>query len=325
MIKVINLFLIAFSLNAHSIVVSNMTFEATRSCPAYQSKNKQTNPNNLAVEPNRTYTVRELNKASPDWFRIEMADMHELRWVSAECGTASRGEHDPNSCTNAGMADSYVLALSSQPGFCETYGYEAAKPECRKLSKNSYQAKHLTLHGLWPNQNICGQNYGFCEVNAQPNHCDYVPLSLSVGVGEQLKKLMPSYYYGSCLERHEWYKHGTCQILSADDYFTLAMRLVSEADQSPFGVFLTEHQGQKVQLNDLRQTIANSFGANNQTKIYLGCKNGILVDVFVQLPALIPVDKPLAELVSEAPDAYYKDLCPKLVTISNFSKEAWYY
>ncbi len=65
------------------------------------------------------------------------------------------------------MADSHVLALSSQSGFCQTYGFEAGKPECLKLSKTSYQARHLTLHGLWPKLNSCGQRYGFCGVRPQ--------------------------------------------------------------------------------------------------------------------------------------------------------------
>lgn len=93
--------------------------------------------------------------------------------------------------THAGMSDSYVLALSSQPGFCQTYGYEAGKPECMHLPKNSYQAKHLTLHGLWPNQSACGQSYGYCGVEQKSNHCAYPPLNLSSQVAEQLKKLCP--------------------------------------------------------------------------------------------------------------------------------------
>ncbi|MGL5743130.1 MAG: ribonuclease T2 family protein [Legionella sp.] len=104
--------------------------------------------------------------------------------------------------THAGMSDSYVLALRLQPGFCQTYGYEAGKTECRNLPSNSYQAKHLTLHGLWPNQNACGQRYGFCGVEQKTNHCAYSPLELSSQVSALLKKVMPSFFYGSCLERH---------------------------------------------------------------------------------------------------------------------------
>lgn len=89
---------------------------------------------------------------------------------------------------SAGKSDSNVLALSSQPGFCQTYGYEVGKPECNHLSKNSYQATHFTLHGLWPTQSSCGQAYGFCGVKQRLDHCDYEPVELSPGIAEHLKK-----------------------------------------------------------------------------------------------------------------------------------------
>ena len=226
--------------------------------------------------------------------------------------------------TNAGMPDSYILALSSQPGFCQTYGYEAGKPECMHLPKNSYQAKHLTLHGLWPNQNACGQRYGFCGVEQKTSHCAYPSLNLSPQVSENLKKIMPSYNYGSCLERHEWNKHGSCQILSADEYFSLAMRLTAAVDDSVFGQYLIQHQGQKVQLTTLRDTVVKAFGKKNSGKVYLGCKNGILVDIYIQLPALIPYDGSLESLIDDAPNPQTNDTCPNNVTLSNFNKGSWF-
>lgn len=221
---------------------------------------------------------------------------------------------------SAGRADSYVLAMSSQPGFCQTYGYEAGKPECLKLSKNAYEAKHLVLHGLWPNQDNCGQSYGFCGVKPKPNHCDYASVPLSETVGTALQQFMPSFRYGSCLERHEWFKHGSCQVLSADDYFTLAMRLTAEMDQSLLGHYLTDHNGQRVMLASIREVIVQSFGKTNRGKIFLGCKNGVLVDVFVALPVLLAANEPLQVLIEQAPDYRYRDACPKKVFISNFNK-----
>lgn len=226
--------------------------------------------------------------------------------------------------TQPGMSDSYILALSSQPGFCQTYGYEAGKPECLHLPPSSYQAKHLTLHGLWPNQNGCGQNYGYCGVEPKTNHCSYPALNFSPYVAENLKKIMPSFQYGSCLERHEWNKHGSCQTLSVDDYFALAMRLTTAADDSIFGQYLTQHQGKKVRLSALRDTVVSAFGKKNSGKIYLGCKNGILVDVYIQLPALIPRDEALESLIDAAPNPKTKDTCPREVTISNFNKGSWF-
>ncbi len=76
--------------------------------------------------------------------------------------THSSAFYQPSQCNDPNSADSYVLALSSQAGFCETYGFEAGRPECLHLTKDSYAATHLTLHGLWPNKDLCGTYYGYC-------------------------------------------------------------------------------------------------------------------------------------------------------------------
>ena len=39
-----------------------------------------------------------------------------------------------------------VLAVSWQPGFCET---RPRLPECRSQKKSRYDATHFALHGLW--------------------------------------------------------------------------------------------------------------------------------------------------------------------------------
>ena len=48
---------------------------------------------------------------------------------------------------HAGMSDSNVLALSSQPGFCQTYGYEAGKrvPESEHEDDEGHDAICLVL------------------------------------------------------------------------------------------------------------------------------------------------------------------------------------
>ncbi|BCA97011.1 hypothetical protein TUM19329_33720 [Legionella antarctica] len=261
MIKIITLFLLFCTFNVNASMPVSGTFEAIQVCPAYKSKNSKSNPGHLMVQPSYHYPLREINKTPPDWLRIELPEEHNsLRWVRGNCGVSEYHERDTNRCTSdVGMADSYVLALSSQSGFCQTYGYEAGKPECMNLARDSYQASHLTLHGLWPNQDACGQRYGFCGVNPRSNHCAYFPLDLNSSVAEKLKKIMPSYHYGSCLERHEWNKHGTCQILTANDYFTLAMRLATEADQTALGQYYSGPHCQDSDPFNLRYNFNSTF------------------------------------------------------------------
>lgn len=322
------LFLMLYSLLslASSPVTGHMLI--TKSCPAYLSKNKKSNPDHLSTQVNRIYLVREVNKAQdPHWLRLWMPEspQHPLRWVHTSCGVVDYEDVKPQTCQQSpGFADSYVLALSWQPGFCQTYGYDAGKPECQHLPAQSYQASHLVLHGLWPNQHSCGDHYGFCGVQAAANHCDYAPVSLSDKVSGQLRTLMPAYSAGSCLERHEWNKHGSCQSLSSDDYFGLATRLTREADQTPLALYLRDHIGHRVTRDLLRDKVRQSFGVEATRKVYFGCKNGLLVDVYIQLPAIMPDDASLTHLIDEAPEFARYEGCPESIGISNFSNESRY-
>lgn len=135
---------------------------------------------------------------------------------------------------------------------------------------------------------------------------------------------MPSFAVGGCLERHEWYKHGSCQVLSSNDYFSLALRLTQEVQATSFGSYLHDHVGQRVPLAQLREAIVQSFGEQAVYKVYLGCKNGYLVDIFIQLPALIPFTEPLDSLVKKSKPLSRYDGCPASVGISNFSKKTFW-
>jgi ribonuclease T2 len=321
----IAIILLSFLTGSFASVNVMGSFEASSSCPAYLSKNKKTNPDDLYVQPKATYKLLEINRQNnPDWLRIVFPDNpFSSRWVSATCGIANYQRPQPQSCEQSpGLANSYIIALSWQPGFCETYGYEAGKPECRKLSDNSYSASHLVLHGLWPNQENCGDHYGFCTTVQKSNHCDYPPLNLSEEVANALKMLMPSYAFGSCLERHEWNKHGSCQFLSMDDYFALATRLTKEVDQTALGNYLHEHRGQRVTRQQLQAMVSQSFGNDATHKVYLGCKNGVLVDIFIQLPAFLPENESLISLVKKAPELSRYEGCPEQIEISNFKSES---
>ncbi|MFZ9036276.1 MAG: ribonuclease T2 family protein [Francisellaceae bacterium] len=219
---------------------------------------------------------------------------------------------------DSGYADSYVLALSSQAGFCQTYGYDAGKKECQEMTQNSPYLYQFTLHGLWPNQDACGTNYGFCNTKKQRNFCDYESLNLSTKTADALKAVMPSYNYGTCLARYEWNKHGSCQALNQDDYFGVAIDLVSQINSSNFGLYFKKHVGQTISLHELESAFDQSFGSNMHQKLYLNCKQGVLVDLYIELPlfdAHSSLD--LKQLLPMAPDAK-KDHCPSNFKLSDF-------
>jgi ribonuclease T2 len=287
------------------------TFSAERSCPAYVSKNKQTNPDSAQIAPGQSYPAFEANKSeSPDWYRIRLssADPPE-RWVSVDCGRFQASEpgggdggQEPSGdrCNIAGQADSYVLALSWQPAFCES---KPQKPECRIADSAAYQARNFTLHGLWPNKKSCGTRYGFCgEVkNQEHDFCDYPELRLDTASRNSLAQVMPSVEAGSCLERHEWHKHGTCQSEWSDDqYFELASDLTRQFNESGMAYLMNRRIGREVRTEDFLSRLAAVLGSGARERVKLSCTNGMLVDVHVSLPAGIQSGADLEALIAQA-------------------------
>ena len=122
--------------------------------------------------------------------------------------TALAGNEPPakDTCHTPGLANSYTLAFTWQPAFCESH---KKKAECR----NGGQSSGFTLHGLWPNSSDCGRNYSYCgDVRKNgKGMCGNPPVSLSQETRQALVQRMPGAIDTSCLDRHEWFKHGTCQ------------------------------------------------------------------------------------------------------------------
>lgn len=321
--KLIGVLLVAvwlsFGLNPPSIAGVSATgeFTATKDCQAYQSIKRKTNPGNVQLETGKTYPVIELN-VSPGttWYRLRIDNaVPAERWTYFSCGTAEISDAEDssvnngedaadNQCHTAGLEDSYVLAISWQPAFCE--GHQE-KPECSVTDQQSYQAQNFTLHGLWPNKKSCGTGYGLCgkyKTEKRP-FCDYEPVSIQTETFEKLGKLMPSAAHGSCLQRHEWYKHGTCQTeWDADGYFAVAMRLLEEFNASGMATFMTQNIGKQVMTSSFFEKVDNAFGEQASRRLQISCKEGMLVDVYIRLPADLPENVALSTLIQQAKPAF---------------------
>ena len=210
--------------------------------------------------------------------------------------------------------DSYVLALSFQPGFCKVHG--DSKKECRHIRDDAYLSHHFSLHGLWPNQDACGIHYGFCNAQPKDQFCDYAPLILNEMASKQLGDVMLSYRYQTCLERHEWNKHGTCQERTPDDYFLLATHFVNEMNASLLGDYIANHVGEMVKLKALQDVVSQQFGKNASHNILFHCQGAILTEVTVGLPDTLSETNSLVELVQQAtPNKTKKNTCPSRVMI----------
>lgn len=336
-------------------------FIADKRCELFQSKNKQTNPDQQRSSIGQHYPVLEIlgDSAKPDWLRVHSnAVKAPMRWISGDCGqyspnvavhnlptpatsmvtvqttTASNitvksqdslkepstpEKHQINQCQIQGNFDSHILALSWQSTFCELYGRH--KAECRTLGQtpDSSQWQHFSLHGLWPNKQQCGTRYGYCStVKLQPNDfCTYPEFELQPSVRQKLEQVMPSARHGTCLERHEWWKHGTCRSQDPSEYFLLAAQLTQAVNASAWvQKFIHKNIGRSVSKSDLNQSFDSSFGQGAHTKISLECAKGLLSEIRINLPEAIKASDSLPSLVAKAKRAP-KGSCPETFAIDN--------
>ncbi|PIW62985.1 MAG: ribonuclease T [Shewanella sp. CG12_big_fil_rev_8_21_14_0_65_47_15] len=336
-------------------------FVADKRCELFQSKNKQTNPDQWQSNIGERYPVLEIlgNSTKPDWLRVRTnAATSPLRWISGDCGqylsniagsnlstpatavgsvqttraseskadnkdslnTPSTTEKRPaNQCQIEGNFDSHILALSWQSTFCELYGRR--KAECRALSQTpeSSQWQHFSLHGLWPNKQQCGTRYGYCStVKLQPNDfCTYPEFELNPSVRKNLEEVMPSAHYGTCLERHEWWKHGTCRSQDPNEYFLLATQLTQAVNASAWvQKFIHDNIGKSVSKSELNQSFDTSFGQGAHTKISLECAKGLLSEIRINLPEVIKASDSLPSLLAKANRAK-KGSCLETIMIDN--------
>ena len=163
------------------------------------------------------------------------------------------------------------------------------------------------MHGLWPNKKSCGTGYGLCgkyKTEKRP-FCDYDPVSLQAETQDKLGKFMPSAAHGSCLQRHEWYKHGTCQTeYDADGYFIIAMRLLDEFNTSGIADFMTQNIGKSVSTSSFFEKVDDALGEDASRRLQIACKEGMLVDVYIRLPADLPENASLETMIQQAEPAF---------------------
>ncbi len=281
---------------------ANGSFTATKSCEAFSSFAKQSNPGAQKVVPGTEYTVREINKVDYDWIRVEVPGAQpSLRWVRKECGTpelgeqlskAQRGGASGGSCNIANKQDSYLLAITWQPGFCEHVKYNGKKPECDAMNGGTLQAKNLNLHGLWPNKKECGNNYGSCKGEQ---------FSLKQETIDKVAPWMPNFFYERTFGAYEWNKHGKCQSLPPDEYFIKAVSAVRVVNDSEVGKIVLGSVGKSFRLNDFFDRVKTRYGAQVAGSITLVCtQRKYLQEIRVSLPLELNTDGELPQLVGKA-------------------------
>ncbi len=184
-----------------------------------------------------------------------------------------------------GDFNSYAFSLSWQPAFCESH---QSKKECKSLKAGDFDAANLVLHGLWPNQdNDREHDYGFCNVPADVKEldgsgkwCQMPDLKLSQATKGELGRVMPGYQ--SCLQNHEWYKHGTCSGMQPDEYFAKASAFVEGVAKTKLGALLTANVGKRVTMAQLKASAKKDYGEKGSNLRFI-CKKGTLTEVRMYL------------------------------------------
>jgi ribonuclease T2 len=174
--------------------------------------------------------------------------------------------------------DAFVLALTWQPGFCAERPGHA---ECKIAPK---EAPRLTLHGLWPQWDVNGDGQrnaddDFCIPGAFDrkviirsdggNWLTLPPVALSVVGSRMLEEAMPGTVVG--LDRHEWWKHGTCSGLKAEDYFAASIARLGEVEGSFLARLLVLKAGSTVARQRLLEAFENDFGRGSARALLLDC------------------------------------------------------
>lgn len=294
------IFFVFLSDHTYASKKADGTFTAIRSCEAFQSFSRGTNPGFVKLEPGAEYEIVEVNSDPWSWIRIIHPGVTEgdaLRWVPRECGVsnlniaASRNEQNSASVcdTTPNTHDSNVLALSWQPGFCEHTSAGPQKPECAAMAAGELVISYFTLHGLWPNKKSCGTNYG---------NCLSTDLDLAEDTISTISPWMPNFFFSQSFGRHEWNKHGTCQALEDDEYFLLAIDLLKRVDQSIIGTYIRNNIGQEINVSAYEAAVKDGLGRNASENIRLLCTKGTkLQEIRIGLPKEIDRTKALNELI----------------------------
>jgi len=190
-----------------------------------------------------------------------------------------------NKYHNNEISKNNLLALSWHNAFCETHRY---KKECKRpvfpRSNTQYNEKNFVLHGLWPQpkSNIyCNVDNKLLSLDKHKQWHKLPDLDLEESVQKELTSVMPG--LASNLHKHQWVKHGTCYGTDANRYFSDALALVKQVNDSKVGKFFRQNIGKRVTLQQVRTLFNRSFGAGTGTRVELKCKNGLISELWLHL------------------------------------------
>jgi len=257
-------------------------------CEAFNNLKHSQNSNHATVNEGQSYEIIEKHKGQ--YLTLVRTARPMERWIDAKC---FEGDNNLISSKVNGIKmvtpikkrvskiakTESLLALSWQNAFCQTHQY---KKECK--FKNLGEKGYLTLHGLWPQP----RNNVYCnlprKVTAKDKHHqwrDLPEINLSQETLALMKQYMPGYKSG--LHKHEWYKHGTCYGTEENEYFSNALKITKNIDNSSIGDMLRASEGKRITLSQVRAEFDKLYGIGSGKKVQFKCKNGLLTEIWINL------------------------------------------
>jgi len=216
----------------------------------------------------------------------------------------------------AGSFDTYAFVVEWLPQFCAKV---PGSPECAGLGSGSFAAKNLVLHGMWPNQSgDSAHSYGYCGdalkekgLDNNKTWCRLTLPALTAPTRTALDKYMPG--TASCLEHHEWTRHGSCSGLSADDYFAAEAAFAAAVDASVFGQYLGARAGGTAELDAALAQFDAAFGAGASASVTFHCATSggasSLNEIHIALSPGAQASSALASVLT-TPDSSDRTDCP---------------
>jgi ribonuclease T2 len=125
------------------------------------------------------------------------------------------------------------------------------------------------------------------------------PLKLSQETATKLAFVMPAVV--SNLQRHEWIKHGTCYGADAETYYSDAILLTQQINDSIVGKLFNKGVGKKVSLKQVRQHFDKAFGKGSGKKVSMRCdKKGRVSELWINLKGRIDKGTKISTLLNNS-------------------------
>ncbi len=256
---------------------------AVQPCEAFNNMKHTKNTESVKLTTGTSYRVIE-SKRGQHYIRMEGIAIPN-RWVDAACFEGGVKSEQPltrqtEEPEGRNKGSKMLLALSWQNAFCETHRHVK---ECKRRGV-SYTDTRFSLHGLWPQprgNEYCNVPYEEKEKDKRHKWREIDMPSITDTTYGELLRIMPG--VDSHLHHHEWIKHGTCSGMSADVYFTKAVKLVRQVNDSKLGEFFSQNIGKSVTLEQVRFKMNESFGAGSGRHVELRCQKGLITEVWIHL------------------------------------------